>query len=76
MRTLLTILMATMMMLLTACGGGNAQTGADTSAQKNHRRHHLHEAISASLSHTSLALTKTQAVSATSRRETQRFLQR
>ena len=34
MRTLLTILMATMMMLLTACGGGNAQTGADTSAQK------------------------------------------
>jgi len=26
--------MATMMMLLTACGGGNAQTGADTSAQK------------------------------------------
>ena len=33
MRTLLTILM-TMMMLLTACGGGNAQTGADTSAQK------------------------------------------
>ena len=34
MRTLLTILMATMMLLLTACGGGNAQTGADTSAQK------------------------------------------
>ena len=34
MRTLLTILMATVMMLLTACGGGNAQTGADTSAQK------------------------------------------
>ena len=34
MRTLLTILMATMMMLLTACGGGNAQTGVDTSAQK------------------------------------------
>lgn len=34
MRTLLTILMATMMMLLTACGGGNTQTGADTSAQK------------------------------------------
>jgi len=34
MRTLLTILMATMMMLLTACGGGNAQTGADTFAQK------------------------------------------
>ena len=33
MRTLLTILMTTMM-LLTACGGGNAQTGADTSAQK------------------------------------------
>lgn len=33
MRTLLTILM-TMMMLLPACGGGNAQTGADTSAQK------------------------------------------
>ena len=33
MRTLLTILM-TMMLLLTACGGGNAQTGADTSAQK------------------------------------------
>jgi flavodoxin len=26
--------MTTMMMLLTACGGGNAQTGADTSAQK------------------------------------------
>ena len=34
MRTLLTILMTTMMLLLTACGGGNAQTGADTSAQK------------------------------------------
>ena len=34
MRTLLTILMATMMLLLTACDGGNAQTGADTSAQK------------------------------------------
>ena len=34
MRTLLTILMTTMMMLLTACGGGNAHTGADTSAQK------------------------------------------
>ena len=33
MRTLLTILM-TMMLLLTACGGGNAQTGADTSAPK------------------------------------------
>jgi len=26
--------MTTMMLLLTACGGGNAQTGADTSAQK------------------------------------------
>lgn len=34
MRTLLTILMTTMMLLLTACGGGNAQTGADTSVQK------------------------------------------
>ena len=34
MRTLLTILMTTMMLLLTACGGDNAQTGADTSAQK------------------------------------------
>ena len=34
MRTILTILMTTMMLLLTACGGGNAQTGADTSAQK------------------------------------------
>lgn len=34
MRTLLTILMTTMMLLLTACGGGNAQTGADTSAPK------------------------------------------
>ena len=34
MRTLLTFLMTTMMLLLTACGGGNAQTGADTSAQK------------------------------------------
>ena len=34
MRTLLTILMTTMLLLLTACGGGNAQTGADTSAQK------------------------------------------
>lgn len=34
MRTLLTILMTTMMLLLTGCGGGNAQTGADTSAQK------------------------------------------
>ena len=32
MRTLLTILMT--MMMLTACGGGNAQTGADTSAPK------------------------------------------
>lgn len=34
MRTLLTILMTMMMLLMTACGGGNAQTGADTSAQK------------------------------------------
>lgn len=34
MRTLLTFLMTTMMLLLTACGGGNAQTGANTSAQK------------------------------------------
>lgn len=34
MRCLLTFLMTTMMLLLTACGGGNAQTGADTSAQK------------------------------------------
>ena len=34
MRTLLTIRLTTMMLLLTACGGGNAQTGADTSAQK------------------------------------------
>lgn len=33
MRTLLTILMTMMMLLMTACGGGNAQTGADTSAQ-------------------------------------------
>ncbi len=54
MRTLLTFLMTTMMLLLTACGGGNAQTGANTSR----------------------APTKTQAVSATSRRETQRFLQK
>ena len=34
MRTLLTILMTTMMLLLTACGCGNSQPGADTSEHK------------------------------------------
>lgn len=76
MRTLLTILMAAMMMLLTACGGGNAQTGADTSAQKEPQTTSSARSDQRVLVAYFLALTKTQAVLATSRRETQRFLQR